>query len=132
VDWSRVPIVRMVNVNLEPGGITADDLIGGVEEGLYLDTPSSWSLDDKRLNFHFSVEYGREIKNGRLAELRRGATIQNITPDFWGRCDGVANRDAWQLWGFLSCAKGEPIQGLHVGHGAAPSRFRNLPIGVER
>lgn len=132
VDWSRVPIVRMVNVNLEPGEVAFDDLIAGIEDGLYLDSPSSWSLDDKRLNFHFSVEYGREIKNGRLGGLRRGATIQNITPEFWGRCDGVANRDAWRLWGFLSCAKGEPLQGLHVGHGAAPARFRNLSIGVER
>jgi TldD protein len=132
VDWSRLPIVRMVNVNLEPGDFTVEELIAGVDDGLFLDTPSSWSLDDKRLNFHFSVEYGREIKNGKLGALRRGATLQNLTPEFWGACDGVANRDAWRLWGFLSCAKGEPLQGLHVGHGAAPARFRSLPIGVER
>jgi TldD protein len=132
VDWSRLPIVRMVNVNLEPGEMAVDDLFRGVDDGLFLNTPSSWSLDDKRLNFHFGVEYSREIKNGKLGELRRGATLQNITPEFWGRCDGVANREAWQLWGFLSCAKGEPIQGLHVGHGAAPARFRDLPVGVER
>jgi TldD protein len=132
VDWSRLPIVRMVNVNLEPGDSSVEELIAGVDDGLFLDTPSSWSLDDKRLNFHFSVEYGREIKNGKLGALRRGATLQNITPAFWGTCDGVASRDAWRLWGFLSCAKGEPLQGLHVGHGAAPARFRSLPVGVER
>jgi TldD protein len=129
--WDRMPIVRMVNVSLDPGEIPLDDLIGGVQEGLYLDTPSSWSLDDKRLNFHFGVEYAREIKNGRLGALRRGATMQNITPEFWGRCDGVASADHWTLWGILSCAKGEPLQGLHVGHGAAPARFRGVPIGVE-
>jgi TldD protein len=130
--WGRIPIVRMVNVSLEPGDIPLDDLIAGVDRGLLLDTPSSWSLDDKRLNFHFSTEFAREIKNGRLGALRRGATIQNITPTFWGSCDGVADRAAWRLWGLLSCAKGEPLQSLHVGHGAAPARFRQIPIGVER
>ncbi len=130
--WGRVPIVRMVNVSLEPGRIPLDDLIGGVEDGLLLDTPASWSLDDKRLNFHFGVEYGREIKGGRLGGLRRGATLQNITPRFWGSCDGVADERSWNLWGFLSCAKGEPLQALHVGHGASPARFRDVYVGVEQ
>ena len=130
--WGRIPIVRMVNVSLEPGTIPLDELIGGVEDGLLLDTPSSWSLDDKRLNFHFGVEYAREIKHGKLLGLRRGATLQNITPRFWGSCDGVADARSWNLWGFLSCAKGEPLQALHVGHGAAPARFRQIRGGVEQ
>jgi TldD protein len=130
--WGRIPIVRMVNVSLEPGEIPLDDLIAGVEEGLLLDTPASWSLDDKRLNFHFGVEYGRKIKHGKLMGLRRGATLQNITPRFWGSCDGVADARSWNLWGFLSCAKGEPLQALHVGHGAAPARFRGITVGVEQ
>lgn len=129
--WGRVPIVRMVNVSLEAGEVPVDDLIGGVRNGLWLDTPLSWSLDDRRLNFHFGVEYGREIRNGKLGALRRGATLQAITPDFWGRCDGVADLRSWKLWGLLSCAKGEPLQLLHVGHGAAPARFRDLMVGVE-
>jgi TldD protein len=122
----------MVNVSLEPGEVPLADLIGEVEDGLLLDTPSSWSLDDKRLNFHFGMEYGREIKRGKLGGLRRGAIIQAITPDFWGRCDGVAEPREWMLWGILSCAKGEPLQSLHVGHGAAPARFRQVTVGVER
>ncbi len=130
--WGRIPIVRMVNVSLEPGETPMDELLNGVDSGLFLDGPASWSLDDKRLNFHFGMEYGREIKNGILGGVRRGATLQAITPDFWGACDGVADRRAWTLWGILSCAKGEPLQSLHVGHGAAPARFRNLAVGVER
>jgi TldD protein len=130
--WGRIPIVRMVNVSLEPGTIPLDDLIAEVEDGLLLDTPASWSLDDKRLNFHFGVEYGREIKHGKLMGLRRGATLQNLTPRFWGSCDGVADARSWNLWGFLSCAKGEPLQALHVGHGASPARFRQVTVGVEQ
>ena len=65
----------------------------------------------------------RELtKLDTLAEAMAGAL----------RGRGVAEPAAWELWGFLSCAKGEPLQGLHVGHGAAPARFRALAIGVER
>ena len=42
--------------------------------------------------------------------------------------DGVA--DDWELHGFLSCAKGEPLQLMRVGHGAAHARFRDRPIEV--
>lgn len=130
--WGRVPIVRMVNVSLDPGQIPLGDLVGEVENGLFLDTPSSWSLDDRRLNFHFGMEIAREIRNGKLGDIRRGATLQAITPDFWGKCDGVADAREWTLWGILSCAKGEPLQLLHVGHGAAPARFRGVTVGVEQ
>jgi len=58
----------------------------------------------------------------------RGVAFQSLTPAFWGRCDGVA--DDWELHGFLSCAKGEPLQLMRVGHGAAHARFRDVPIEV--
>jgi TldD protein len=118
--WGRIPIVRMVNVSLEPGSGMVDDLIENVDDGLYLETPSSWSLDDKRLNFHFSAEMCREIKGGKLGELRKGASFQGRTPQFWGSVQGVAGPDEWRLWGFASCAKGEPLQLCPVSHGASP------------
>ena len=58
----------------------------------------------------------------------RGVGFQSLTPRFWGACDGVA--DDWELHGFTSCAKGEPLQLMRVGHGAAHARFRDLPIEV--
>lgn len=130
--WARMPIVRMVNVSLEAGDTPVEALIGDVEDGLLLDVPASWSLDDKRLNFHFGTQIGHEIKGGRVGGLRRGASLQAITPEFWSCCDGIADNASWTLWGLLSCAKGEPLQSLHVGHGAAPARFRDVHVGVER
>ena len=118
--WGRIPIVRMVNVSLEPGSGGSDELISSVDDGLYVETPSSWSLDDKRLNFHFSAELCREIKGGKLGELRKGASFQGRTPHFWGSVKGVAGPDEWRLWGFPGCAKGEPLQLCPVSHGASP------------
>jgi TldD protein len=136
--WGRIPIVRMVNVSLEPGHGSLDDLIAGVDDGLYLETPSSWSLDDtsswslddKRMNFHFSAELCREIKGGKLGELRKGASFQGRTPQFWGSVTGIAGPEEWRLWGFPHCAKGEPLQLCPVSHGASPILVDGLQMSA--
>ena len=126
--WQRFPIVRMVNVSLEPGDQTYGALLAGIQDGLLLESPASYSLDDKRQNFHFSTQSARVIRDGQLEGYVRGVAFQSLTPDFWGSCDGVA--DDWELHGFVSCAKGEPLQLMRVGHGAAHARFRDRPIEV--
>jgi TldD protein len=127
--WQHFPIVRMVNVSLDPGSTGYAELLRGVDSGLLLEAPASYSLDDKRQNFHFSTQSARVIRDGALEGYVRGVAFQSLTPDFWGRCDGVA--DDWELHGFLSCAKGEPLQLMRVGHGAAHARFRDVPIEVQ-
>ena len=126
--WQHFPIVRMVNVSLDPATTPYGDLLRGVDSGLLLEAPASYSLDDKRQNFHFSTQAARVIRNGQLDGYVRGVAFQSLTPAFWGRCDLVAND--WELHGFLSCAKGEPLQLMRVGHGAAHARFRDVPIEV--
>src|SRR5213596_2010697 len=126
--WQHFPIVRMVNVSLDPGTQGYAALLRGVDDGLLIEAPASYSLDDKRQNFHFSTQSARVIRNGALEGHARGVSFQSLTPAFWGHCDGVA--DDWELHGFLSCAKGEPLQLMRVGHGAAHARFREVPIEV--
>jgi TldD protein len=126
--WQHFPIVRMVNVSLDAGTTPYAELLKGVESGLLMEAPASYSLDDKRQNFHFSTQAARVIRNGQLDGYVRGVAFQSLTPAFWGRCDLVAND--WELHGFLSCAKGEPLQLMRVGHGAAHARFRDVPIEV--
>ena len=126
--WQHQPIVRMVNVSLDPGPRRFADLVSEVDDGLLLCSPASYSLDEKRQNFHFSAQVARVIRKGEVQGHVRGIAFQSLTPRFWGRCDGVA--DDWELHGFLSCAKGEPLQLMRVAHGAAHARFADLPLEV--
>jgi len=126
--WNRMPIVRMVNVSLEPGPWKLDDLIADTDAGIYMDMNRSWSIDDRRLNFQFGTEIAYEIKGGKLGRLLKNAIYTGITPEFWGSCDAVCNRDLWVLWGTPNCGKGQPGQVAHTGHGAAPARFRNVQV----
>jgi TldD protein len=128
--WNRIPLIRMTNINIEPGEWTLEGMIADTDEGLFLTTNRSWSIDDKRINFQFGTEIGWEIKGGKLGEMVKNPTYTGITPKFWNSCDAIANKDQWKMWGTPNCGKGEPGQVAHVGHGAAPARFRNVQVGV--
>jgi len=128
--WNRIPLIRMTNVSLEPGDWTLEDMIADTDEGIYMETNRSWSIDDRRLNFQFGTELAREIKHGKLGDLVKNATYTGITPQFWGSCDAIGNRASWVVWGTPNCGKGQPEQVAHTGHGAAPARFRNVQVGL--
>ncbi len=129
--WNRLPLIRMTNINLEPRpGLSFDDIIADTDDGLLFMNNRSWSIDDRRLNFQFGVEVAREIRHGRLGRLYRNATYTGITPVFWGSCDAVADQSSWQLVGVTNCGKGQPGQGMHVGHGSSGARFRDVEVGV--
>ena len=129
--WNRMPLVRMTNLHLDPGEGTLEDLLADVDDGIYMETNKSWSIDDKRLNFQFGTQIAWEITGGKLGRMLRDATYTGITPEFWGKLDAVAGVDAWQMQGITNCGKGQPGQGAHVSHGASPSRFRDVQVGVK-
>ncbi|MHB1417115.1 MAG: TldD/PmbA family protein [Chloroflexota bacterium] len=128
--WDRIPLIRMTNINLEPGNWAFADLIADTDDGIYMQTNKSWSIDDKRLNFQFGTEIAWEIKNGKLGQMVKNATYTGITPQFWGSCDAICSAAHWNVWGTPNCGKGEPPQTAHVGHGTAPARFRNVRVGL--
>jgi TldD protein len=127
--WENIPIIRMTNVNLEPGEWELADLIADTKRGLLMSTNKAWSIDDRRINFQFGCEAGWEIKNGKKGELLKNPSYTGITPQFWGSCDAVCNSKHWKMWGTPNCGKGEPSQLMHVSHGVAPARFRKVKVG---
>jgi TldD protein len=129
--FARQPIVRMTNVNLEPGAAgSLDDLLADTGEGLLIETNRSWSIDNRRLGFQFEGEAGWEIRNGERGRLLRNPSYAGVTPEFWGSCDAICSPEAWRLISALDCGKGEPGQVMHVSHGVAPARFRDVEVGL--
>ena len=128
--WNRIPIIRMTNVSLEAGDWSLEEMIADTDDGIYMETNRSWSIDDKRYNFQFGTEIGYEIKNGKLGRMLRNPTYTGLTPQFWNSCDAIADAKHWKMYGTPNCGKGQPGQIAHTGHGAAPARFRNVQVGV--
>jgi TldD protein len=126
--WSRIPLIRMTNINLEPGEWSLEELIADTEYGFYLETNKSWSIDNRRLNFEFETEIAREIRAGKLGRIFKNPVYTGITPQFWKSCDAICDKNHWKLWGVPNCGKGQPGQSAHVGHGTSPARFRNVKM----
>jgi TldD protein len=128
---ARQPIVRMTNVNLEPGDAgTLEELIAATDDGLLIDTNRSWSIDNRRLHFQFEGEAAWEIAGGERGRLLRNPSYAGVTPEFWASCDAVCSPSEWRLVSLLDCGKGEPGQVIRVSHGCAPARFRDVEVGV--
>jgi TldD protein len=128
--WNRIPLIRMTNISLLPGAWKLDDLIADTDDGIYMETNRSWSIDDRRYNFQFGTEIAWEIKKGQRTRMLKNPSYGGITTDFWNACDAICGPEEWVLWGTPNCGKGQPMQTMGTGHGAAPARFRQVQVGV--
>lgn len=127
--WSNIPLIRMTNINLEPGEWKLEDLISDTNEGVYFSTFTSPSIDDKRLNYSIGAEVGWKIRHGKLTDMVKRPVYTGISYEIWRNCDAICCRDEWDVVGIPGCGKGDPEQVAHVGHGEAAARFRNVKVG---
>jgi TldD protein len=126
-----IPLIRMTNFCLAPGKGSLQDLIKETENGYFIDYTKTWSIDDNRNNFQFTTEIGWKIENGELKHLVKEPTYYGITPEFWASCDRICGIEEWTMHGTFHCGKGEPGQAMHLSHGVAPARFRNVVVNVK-
>lgn len=126
--WGAVPMVRIANIGLEPGVGTPEDLISGIDRGIYIEGHGSYSIDQRRYNFQFGGDAFWLIEHGRRTHMLRDVVYHGITPEFWGACDGVADARSRTRYGFITCGKGQPGQSGWMTHAASPARFRRIHV----
>jgi len=126
--WNRPPIDRMANLNVEPGTSSFDDLVASVAEGIYLETNSSWSIDDSRNKFQFGCEYGRRIVDGELREVVRNPGYRGISATFWRSLRGVGGPETVVVMGTPNCGKGELNQMVGTGHASPVCLFSDVDV----
>jgi TldD protein len=126
----HMPIQRMANVSLQPapGGPSIDELISGVEHGIYVVGDKSWSIDMQRYNFQFTGQRFFRIEHGRLAGQLRDVAYQATTTDFWNSMEAVGGPQTFALYGAFNCGKGQPGQIAPVGHGSPAVLMRGVRI----
>jgi TldD protein len=127
----HVPIQRMANVSLAHSGAsgpTTEDLIAGVERGIYIVGDKSWSIDMQRYNFQFTGQRFYRIEHGQLAGQLRDVAYQATTTDFWGAMEAVGGESTWVLGGAFNCGKGQPGQVAPVSHGCPSVLVRGVRV----
>jgi TldD protein len=126
----HVPVQRMANVSLRPApeGPSTEEIVAGVERGIYVVGDKSWSIDMQRYNFQFTGQRFYRIEGGRLAGQLRDVAYQATTTDFWGSMAAVGGPQTYQLGGAFNCGKGQPGQVAPVSHGCPAALFENVTI----
>jgi TldD protein len=126
----HIPLQRMANVSLQPdpNGGTTEELISGVERGIYVVGDNSWSIDMQRYNFQFTAQRFFKIEHGRLAGQLRDVAYQATTTDFWGSMEAVGGPQTYVLGGAFNCGKGQPGQVAAVSHGCPSALFRGVNV----
>lgn len=129
-DWSSVQFQRMPNVSLAPGSaqLTPQQMISGVEKGIYIVKDGSYSIDQQRYNFQFGGVLFFEIKNGKIEGMLKDVAYQSNTQEFWNSCVQVCDERDYRLDGSFFDGKGQPSQSSAVSHGSATARFNGVNV----
>jgi predicted Zn-dependent protease len=126
--WNRPPIDRMANLNLEPGDASFEAMVASIERGVFMQTNSSWSIDDSRNKFQFGCERARLIEHGRLGAVVKNPNYRGISASFWRSLAMVGDASTRRVLGTPFCGKGEPAQIIRVGHASPACVFRNVDV----
>lgn len=128
--WADVQFQRMPNVSLKPGTqpLTPDQMIAGVEKGIYIVKDGSFSIDQQRYNFQFGGVLFFEIKNGKIAGMLKDVAYQANTQEFWNSCVQICDERDYRLNGAFNDGKGQPSQSNAVSHGSATTRFNGINV----
>ena len=126
----HIPMQRMPNVSLQPDpdGPSTEELISGVDRGIYIVGDKSWSIDMQRYNFQFTGQRFFRIENGRLAGQLKDVAYQATTTDFWRSMAAVGGPETYLLGGAFNCGKGQPGQVAPVSHGSPTALFRAVNV----
>lgn len=128
--WSDVQFQRMPNVSLQAGKqqLTPEQMIAGVEKGVYIVKDGSFSIDQQRYNFQFGGVLFFEIKNGKIEGMLKDVAYQANTREFWNSCAQVCDERDYRLNGAFNDGKGQPSQSNAVSHGSATARFNGVNV----
>lgn len=128
--WSSVQFQRMPNVSLQPGKktLSVNEMIQGVEKGIYILGDGSFSIDQQRYNFQFGGQLFYEIRNGKIVGMLNDVAYQANTQEFWNSCVQICDDRDYRLGGAFNDGKGQPSQSNSVSHGSSTTRFNGINV----
>ncbi|HEU5292810.1 MAG TPA: TldD/PmbA family protein [Cyclobacteriaceae bacterium] len=128
--WRDVQFQRMANISLQPGKeqLTPQQMVSGIEKGIYIVKDSSFSIDQQRYNFQFGGVLFFEIKNGKIEGMLKDVAYQANSQDFWNSCSQICDERDYRLGGAFNDGKGQPGQSNAVSHGSATARFNGINV----
>jgi TldD protein len=128
--WADVQFQRMPNVSLQPGKtkLSVDDMVKGVDKGIYIAGHGSFSIDQQRYNSQFGGQVFYEIDKGKITGMLEDVAYQTNTLEFWNSCAAICDESDYRFSGFFNDGKGQPSQSSAVSHGSSTTRFNGVNV----
>jgi TldD protein len=124
INYLFPPIVRMTNTFIESGGASFEEMLGEIEEGVYV---RDWYGGMTSLEmFTFSAGEAYTIRNGKLAGLLRPVVLTGNVFVTLSNIDAIGNDLDMNQGG--GCGKGGQFP-LPVSNGSPHIRIRHCVIG---
>lgn len=124
-DYSNRPIIRMSNTFIEPGTSTFEDLVKGIDFGVYLKGGEYGYVFCERGQYTCHAGEAVMIRNGELAEQLRDVSVAGMTMETLSNIDAVSNDFEMKMPGMC----GKDGQGMYVDNGGPHVRVKELVVG---
>ncbi len=122
--YKFAPTSRMSNTYICPGKSTFDEIIAATEYGLYAKSLGGGSVDPGSGDFNFAVNEGYIIRDGKIAEPVRGASLVGNGAEVLLNIDMVGN-NLRLAQGVCGSASGS----VNTNVGQPTIRVKNVTVG---
>jgi len=123
LNYQHSPICRMRNTCIEPGAASLEDLLAGVERGVYVDCPYGGQTNGEMFTFAAGESY--LIENGKLGRLVRGVNLTGNVFETLARIDLIGSDSTLSNGG---CGKAGQMP-LPVSMTAPHIRIKSAVVG---
>jgi TldD protein len=119
-----LPICRMTNTMIERGESDPEEIVRSVADGIFVKKMGGGQVDVVSGNFAFEITECYRIRDGKLAEPLRGATLVGQGPKLMSEIDMVG----WDL-GYSTGTCGKDGQGAPVADAQPTLRIPSVVVG---
>jgi TldD protein len=119
------PIVRMSNTFIQPGDMTFEEMLKGIDLGIFLTGAEYGYVFCERGQYTCHAGEAYMIRNGELAEHLRDVSVSGMTLETLMNIDAVSNDFEMKMPG--SC--GKEGQAMPVDNGGPYVRVKELVVG---
>ncbi len=124
--YAHLPMPRMTNTYMLPGGHQPEEIIASVKKGLYAVNFGGGQVDITSGKFVFSASESYLIEDGKVTRPVKGATLIGNGPEVMNRISMIGN-DLELDAGVGTC--GKEGQSLPVGVGQPTLKIDNMTVG---
>lgn len=124
--YAQIPLPRMTNTFMLPGNHDPREIIASVDSGIYAVNFSGGQVDITSGEFVFSTSEAYLIKNGKIADAIKGATLIGNGPTIMNKITMVGNDLEFDT-GVGTCGKNG--QSVPVGVGQPTLKISELTVG---